>query len=484
MIFDFTTSAPKPHDLESALQLIAELWINGAVLTAKLTALEEKLNTNPTNSSLPPSTDVFGKHKKKIKLHKRKSGLKQGAQVGHVGKGRKLLPNEEVSETMVCLPKSTCECGGHIQANTSRFKRHQVFELPKIQPVVTEYQQVYGACTQCKTYHFGALPKGVPKGMLGVRTMSAVAILTGDYHLSKRYTQLLLKDFFNLPVSVGTISNAEAIVSEALKAPVEEAKEHIKKQPCVNADETGHKQQGKKMWMWLAATVFVAVFIIRGSRASSVAKELLGEFFSGTLTTDRYSGYTWVDIAYRQFCWAHLIRDFIKISERSGEAGRIGDQQLGYIKRMFRLWWKFRDGTLSRTQFIAAMVPLRRQMEMLLEQGTQCNESKTANTCKKLLKYKTALWTFIETEGVQPTNNFAEQLIRSYVLWRKSSFGTQSDRGDLFVERMMTVTTTCKLQQRNRYDYINSAVAAHLRNEPAPSILYQEELTVPDKIAA
>jgi len=150
---------------------------------------------------------------------------------------------------------------------------------------------------------------------------------------------------------------------------------------------------------------------------------------------------------------------------------------------MFSLWWKFHDDTLSRAQFIEAMVPLRRQMELLLEQGAQCNESKTANTCKKLLKYKTALWTFIETNGVQPTNNFAEQLIRSYVLWRKSSFGTQSDRSDLFVERMMTVTTTCKLQKCNRYDYINSAVAAHIRNEPAPSISYQEALTVPDKIA-
>ncbi|MFI3136708.1 MAG: IS66 family transposase [Methylococcaceae bacterium] len=484
MIFDFTTPAPKPHDLESAYLLIAALWISCAELAAKLTAQEEKLNTNPTNSSLPPSTDIFGKHKKKPKIHKRKSGLKQGAQVGHVGKGRKLMPNEDVDATIVCLPKTTCDCGGHIQANTSRFKRHQVFELPKIQPIVTEYQQVYGACTQCLTYHFGPLPEGVPKGMLGVRALSAAAILTGDYHLSKRYTQLLFSDFFNLPISVGTVSNAEAIVSEALTLPVEEAKEHVKTDPCVNADETGHKQKGQKMWMWLAATVFVAVFVIRRSRGSKVAKELLGEFFSGTLTTDRYSGYTWVDIAHRQFCWAHLIRDFIKISERSGEAGRIGDQQLVYIKRMFRLWWKFRDGTLSRAQFITAMVPLRRQMEMLLEQGVRCGESKTANTCKKLLKYKTALWTFIETEGVQPTNNFAEQLIRSYVLWRKSSFGTQSDRGDLFVERMMTVTATCKLQNRNRYDYINSAVDAHLRNKPVPSILYQEESTVPDKIAA
>ena len=110
------------------------------------------------------------------------------------------------------------------------------------------------------------------------------------------------------------------------------------------------------------------------------------------------------------------------------------------------------------------MVPQRRQMELLLEQGLHCGESKIANTCKKLLKYKSALCKIIETEAVKPTNNFTEQLIRSYVLWRKSSFGTQSDRGDLFVERMMTVTSTCKLQKRNRYDYINSAVAAHLRN--------------------
>ena len=190
MIFDFTTPAPKPHDLESANMLIAALWIRCAELTVKLTAQEEKLNTNPTNSSLPPSTDIFGQHKKKTKLHKLKSGLKQGAQVGHVGKGRKLVPNEDVDDTIVCLPKTTCDCGGHIQANTRRFKRHQVFELPKIQPIVTEYQQVYGICTQCLTYHFGPLPEGVPKGMLGVRALSAVAILTGDYHLSKRYTQL------------------------------------------------------------------------------------------------------------------------------------------------------------------------------------------------------------------------------------------------------------------------------------------------------
>lgn len=150
---------------------------------------------------------------------------------------------------------------------------------------------------------------------------------------------------------------------------------------------------------------------------------------------------------------------------------------------MFRLWWAFCDGTLTRAQFITAMAPLRQQMESLLEQGSRCNESKTANTCKKLLKDKSALWTFIDNEDVQPTNNLAEQLIRAYVLWRKSSFGTQSDRGNLFVERMMTVTTTCKLQKRNRYDYITSAVDAHFRNE-SPASLLPHDVTISDKIAA
>lgn len=483
MTFDFTTAPPKPSDLVTANQLIADLWEFCLSTVIECAQLREKLNTNPTNSSLPPSTDIFGKHKKKINPHKSKTDKKQGAQVGHVGKGRKLLSNEEVQNTVVCLPKTTCACGGHIQARPDLCKRHQVFELPKIKPIVTEYQRVYGICMQCGMQHLADLPYGVSPCMLGAGAMSSIAIMTGDYKLSKRSVQCLFGDFFNIPISLGTVSNAEAVVSEALKSPVEEAKNYVKTQPRVNADETSHKQQGKKRWMWLAATTLVAVFIIRDTRASCYAKELLGEFFNGILTTDRYSGYTWVATDLRQFCWAHLMRDFVKISERSGEAGRIGDHQLEYIKRMFRLWWTFRDDKLTRAQFIMAMAPLRLQMESLLEQGSRCNESKTANTCKRLLKDKAALWTFIDNEDVQPTNNFAEQLIRAYVLWRKSSFGTQSDRGNLFVERMMTVTTTCKLQKRNRYDYITSAVAAHFRNEPAASLL-PDDMATSEKIAA
>jgi transposase len=228
MTFDFTTAPPKPSDLDTAHQLIADLRAFGLSSTTEYAALKEKRNTHPTNSSLPPSMAVFGKHKKNIQSHQRKTDKKQGAQAGHVGKGRKLLSNEDVQSTIACLPKTTCACGGHVKARPDRFKRHPVFELPKIEPIVTEYQRRYGTCRQCGMQHLAELPYGVSPNILGAGAMSSIAILTGDYKLSKRSVSCLFGDFFNTPISLGTASNAEAVVSEAVKSPVEEAKSYIK----------------------------------------------------------------------------------------------------------------------------------------------------------------------------------------------------------------------------------------------------------------
>jgi transposase len=486
MKFDFSNPAPQAKTLSEAQQIIDAMWdivvklqTSHQILTAKIADLEEKLNTNSSNSSKSPSSDLFHKpKKKKIKQHGagKNKALKQGAQPGHEGKGRKLLPTEEVNDIVVCLPKPICNCGGHVKPNLAKFKRHQQFELPVIKPIVTEYQQIYGTCDTCGTTHCAPLPHGVSNTLLAPRAIATVAIFTSDYRLSKLATMRVFEDVFNLPVSLGTISNAEEIVSAALTPPVEEAKVYIQQQTgVVNADETSHKQQGNKMWMWLATTLLVAVFIIRTRRNMDAAKDLLGEAFAGILVSDRYSSYNWIKTTCRQFCWAHLKRDMQKISERSGQAGKIGDDILDYIKRMFRLWHRLKEGKMSRKTFQAAMKPIRCNVERLLTEGTTCGHKKTENTCKHILKFKDALWSFVEIEGVEPTNNLAEQLIRFYVLWRKSSFGTQSERGNLFVERMMTVTTTCKLQKRNRYDYITAAVVAHLRNESIPSLLPANE---------
>ncbi len=191
----------------------------------------------------------------------------------------------------------------------------------------------------------GELPFGISTSFLAPRATATIAILSGDYCLSRRSTQLVFDDIFNLPVSLGSISNAEETVSTALEAPVEEAKVYIQEyQGSVNADETGHKQQGDKMWMWLAATMMVAVFIIHTSRSMEAAKALLGEKFAGILTNDRWHSYNCFKAILRQFCWAHLKRDMQKISERSGRAGHIGDEILDYISRMFRLWHRHKAG--------------------------------------------------------------------------------------------------------------------------------------------
>jgi transposase len=301
--------------------------------------------------------------------------------------------------------------------------------------------------------------------------MAAVSVLSGKYHLSKRQVEELLQDLLGIDVSLGTVSKTEERVSGALEQPVEQAKAHVQEQAVVHADETGHKVAGKRAWVWTAVTSWVSVFLIRTSRGAAIAQELLGVAFAGILVSDRWSGYTWVEAARRQLCWAHLIRDFKKIAERGGRSEKIANAVLEYVEEMFKLWHMYREGKRGRPWLQRKMRRIREEVEYLLAQGAECGHSKTEETCKRILKLKAALWTFVDVPDVEPTNNIAERTIRPYVLWRKASFGTQSERGNLFVERMLTVSATCKQQDRNVLQYVTDAVRAHYRGESAPSLL-------------
>jgi transposase len=221
----------------------------------------------------------------------------------------------------------------------------------------------------------------------------------------------------------------------------------------------------------VAVTSLVTVFLIRLSRGGQVARELLGESFSGMLVTDRYSAYHWYPVRWRQLCWAHLLRDFEAIRGRGGVSEAIGDALLAQAHQMCTWWHRVREGTLARSTFRSYMTPLRREVERLLEVGSQCGVAKTEGTCQEILKRREALWTFVQVAGVEPTNNTAERAIRPGVQWRKGSFGTQSKDGSRFVESMMTVVATLKQQQRNVLDYLAAAHEAALCGKLAPSLL-------------
>jgi transposase len=279
----------------------------------------------------------------------------------------------------------------------------------------------------------------------------------------------MLEDIYNLPIGLGSISACEAVVSEALSVPVKDAHGYIQKAAKVNADETGWRQGKQRAWLWVAVTTYVTVFMINLQRGKEAARMLLGPF-DGLLGSDRWNAYN-IHRGLRQLCWAHLKRKFVEFSEMHGEAGRIGQLLLDKTRLMFKWWHAIRDGTMKRKMFQKKMIDHQEEMRELLIDGVDCGHAKMARVCIKLLKVEEHLWTFVNKEGVEPTNNAAEQAIRKGVLWRKTSFGTQSEAGSRFVERVMTVTETCRQQNRNILEYITTACEARLHNRPAPSLL-------------
>jgi len=345
-----------------------------------------------------------------------------------------------------------------------------VVELPVIEAEVTEYELHSLECGRCGKRVAASLPEGVPTGAFGPRLQATVSVCTGVYHMSKRAVAGFVGDLLGVEMSVGSVAACEGATSGALAAPVEEARTYVQKQRIVNADETSWREGRKKAWLWAAATPLVAVFLICRNRGQDAAKKLLG-FFQGILITDQWNGYHFWSVLKRQLCWAHLKRHFTELSEFRGAAGRIGTALLAETKRMFAWWYRVRDGTWRRAAFQRCMAPLRKRVEALLEQGAASRNSRTAGMCAELLKRVEALWTFVRIEGVEPTNNAAERVIRPCVLWRKGSFGTHSAEGSRFAERMMTVRATLRLQGRNILAFVVAACEARLHGRKPPSLL-------------
>lgn len=450
---------------EFLLSLVAKV----EELEAEIAELKERVGRNSRNSSKPPSSD--GPDVPPKTSGRTKSKRKQGGQPGHEGKTRELVPLEQVKESHDIKPEVCRQCGEDLAGEDTEPYRHQVTEIPPAVAEVFEYRLHTLSCSACGGDTSAELPPGVPTGAFGPRLQAMVSLLSGRYRLSKRDAAEVMEDFFQAKISLGSVTTQEQRTSEALDEVVAEAREYVKEQSAVFMDETGWYENNQKAWLWVAATPLVSVFLIRASRGGKVAKEMLGEDFNGILHSDRWSAYNWLPVFLRQVCWSHLLRDFQAFVERGGESQPIGEALLTQSDQMFICWQRVRDGTMTLATFQDKMKPVQRQVGQLLRRGTACSHSKTAGTCRDILKRETALWTFVHMPGIDPTNNLAERQVRHGVRWRKVSFGTQSDAGSRFAERIMTVVATLKQQQRNVLDYLTEACEVAIRNQPAPSLL-------------
>lgn len=271
-------------------------------------------------------------------------------------------------------------------------------DIPPIQPYIEEHRLHQLTCQHCGEKTRAVLPKEVESSGYSERVVAIVSVLSGMYRHSHRMVVAALWDLFGVKMSLGTVNRLRKEASEAVSAPVDEAKAYIQSAPIVAADETGFGQgnadgqnpHSKRAWLWVAVTPLVSFFCVMLSRSTAAAQSLLGENFRGILNSDRYNAYNWVNVARRQLCWAHLKREFTKISERSGVSRQLGRDLLAQQKTLFRLWQRVRDGTLSRSEFQSLVSPIRERVRSLLEQGANYQIgsrektplAKTVRTCR------------------------------------------------------------------------------------------------------
>jgi transposase len=445
-----------------------------AELEQKVATLLEKLNRNSGNSSLPPSSDPPGS-RGGSKSKPTKGKRRRGGQAGHRGSHRSLLPADRVDDIINFFPAQCEHCCERLpQTPDPLARRYQSTELPAFEPHTTEYRRHTVACPRCKATTCAPYdPDKIPSSPFGPRLMSAVALLTGVYHLSRRRTVQLLSDLVGVKISLGAVSAVEARVSEAVLPAVEEANERVVGAAVKHTDGTGWLQTGKMLSLWTIATACATVFKIVANGRADTLRPLYGKL-RGILVSDRATALNFWAMERRQICWAHLLRKFVSFEERDGPTGDFGRELLELTGIIFAYWHDYRDRHLKRDVLVTWMVPVRAQFEALLERAVAAKIDGLSGSCADMLAHRLALWTFVERDGVEPTNNHAERELRAFVLWRKRSFGTQSERGNRFAERLMTIAHTARKQSKNVLELLTACCVAHLDGGSAPSLFETE----------
>lgn len=433
----------------------------------RIAQLERAVKRSSRNSSQPPSGDPPGSPPRS----KSPTGRSQGAQTGHEGKGRELLPAAAVDEVTVHWPTG-CDCG-HVFAVDELVAvgepvRHQVEELPRLAVTVTEHRCPRVRCPGCGKRRRAALPAAVAASAFGPRFHAAVAVLSVRNRVSRRDVVECCEQLFGARISAGTVDAILQRVADALAEPDADLLERVRGAKALNMDETGWRTAGERRALWGAFSDRHAVLRVRSDRHEDHARELLADT-GAIVTSDRWWAYTHLPLKRRQVCWAHLRRDFKAHAEALAAEKAFGEAGLEICEELF--WtWEIYQHTRDRAELRRRIRALRRRFKPTLRSyaGKQARYRYTRGMARNLLKVWPALWTFADHKGVEPTNNHAERALRGSVIYRKLSLGTQSDDGEQRIERLLSVHTTCRLQRRPLHDYLVEAFTAHARGDPAP----------------
>jgi len=434
---------------------------------------------NSTTTSKPPSSDGLA-GRQRLRGRRTKSRRRPGGQPGHPGHHRPLVPAERVNVIVDLVPDACRQCAHRLHArdDVGDPRRHQVTELPPIEADVTEYRCHRRQCPACGTTTQAPLPDELA-GQFGPQLTALIAYLTVVCRLPRLVVQRLLEGALQIPMSLGSTQHAWEEASAAVAAPYQELQQALPQQPVLNGDETGHRTNGAKRWLWTFVAPAFIFYTIATSRGADVLRGLLGATFAGILGSDRLPTYLTYATGQRQFCWSHFRRNLLSAQDlaTTASAKRFCREALALQRQLFRLWHRFRGdphargAPLTRVQLIAKVLPIEKKLFALAERYVNAADDDVSNLARALFVHHAHFFTFVHEEGVEPTNNVAERALRTAVQWRKIMFGNRSTTGELAVARLLTVTRTCQLQQINVLAYLTTAIRCHRRRQVVASLL-------------
>jgi transposase len=453
---------------------LGELEAKNAQLVQALAAAKK----NSGNSSKPPSSDI-------VKAPTQPSGSKQrrkiGGQRGHPKHERPAFTPEQIDRRIVHQLQRCPVDGSHpLVVAPGQQKILQQVELVEQPFVVTEHVAQGSWCAACQQVHYAAFPSQVlVGGLCGVRLTSLVTYFKGKLHASYSGMGDFFTDVLGLKVSRGYLAKLVQKSAQALAGPYQELLDLLPKEPALNIDETGHKEQGARWWTWCFRAKAFIVFKIDPSRGSDVLLDVLGQNFQGILGTDfwgayrKYASQCGVVI---QFCLAHLIREVKYLCEfPEASVQRYGKGLLAELKQLFCVL-HHRDHWSAKTFALALATAEAKVWDAAVEPMLHPRRYPQVhrlvnNLVKRFAQHGEGYFRFITSPEIQPTNNCAEQALRFVVMDRHVTQGTRGQRGRDFCERIWTVMATCSLQKRSAYDWIHHALEAHFNGRPVPSLL-------------
>jgi transposase len=393
-----------------------------------------------------------------------------------------LVPPERVNQIVDVFPDACRHCHHALPARGRRVRgeprRHQVTELPPIDAHITEYRCPPVVCPACGKTTQAPVPEE-HQGQFGPQLTALIAYLTVVCRLPRLVVQRLLEGALQIPMSLGSTQKAWEEASAAVAMPCQELQQALPHQPVLNGDETGHRTNGQKRWLWTFVAPRFIFYTIATSRGADVLRRLLGQTFGGILGSDRLSTYLTYASGLRQLCWAHFTRNLLSAHElaKTAAAKRFCREALALQRQLFRVWHRFRGdphargAPLNRTQLIAKALPIEKKFFALGARYVNAPDDAVRNLARALFLHHQHFFTFVHEEGVEPTNNAAERALRTAVQWRKIMFGNRSADGERAVARLLTVTRTCQLQQLNALVYLTAAIRSHRRHQAAASLL-------------